>query len=126
MIGGIDIAIPAQNVDSSLVAAVRAILQYWPRAVFENGTTGQRYNRLPDIPFGRLQEIFVYRDAPIADAWDAEGAVPELYDTMVHLIADDGRITLVVDSTDGPIAEIIGAIRSALSDTIHHVLAEAA
>ena len=46
MIGGIDIAIPTQNCDSSLVSAVRAILQYWPKAVFENGTTGERYDRL--------------------------------------------------------------------------------
>lgn len=126
MIGGIDIAILTQNSDSGLVAAVRAILQYWPRAVFENGTTGERYDRLANVPFGRLQELFVYRDVAIADAWDADGAIPELYDTMVHLLADDDRITLVVDSTDGPIAELVDAVRSALSDSIHHVLAEAA
>lgn len=113
MIGGIDIAISARNSDSGLVAAVRAILQYWPRAVFENGTTGERYNHLASIPFGRVQEIFVYRDAAIADAWDAEGAIHELYDTMVHLLADDDRITLVVDSTEGPIAELVDAVRSA-------------
>ncbi|HUY89042.1 MAG TPA: hypothetical protein VMV10_09930 [Pirellulales bacterium] len=59
MIGGIDIEMPTQNSDSSLIAAVRAILQYWPKAVFENGTTGERYNRLADIPFGRREEVFV-------------------------------------------------------------------
>jgi hypothetical protein len=126
MIGGIDIAIPTQAGDSSLVAAVRAILQYWPDAVFENGLTAERYDRLLQVPFGRLEELFVYRDATIADAWDAEGAVPELYDTMVHLLTDDDRITVVVDSTEGAMADLIAAIRSGLSDDILHVLAEAA
>ena len=101
MIGGIDIAIPTQAGDSSLVAAVRAILQYWPNAVFENGVTGERYGRLAEVPFGLIEEIFVYRDSAIADAWEAEGTVPDLYDTMVHVIADDDRVTLVVDSTEG-------------------------
>lgn len=126
MIGGIDITIPIQAGDSSLVAAVRAIVQYWPNAAFENGVSGERYDRFADIPFGRIEELFVYRDAQTARAWDIDGAVPELYDTMVHLIVDDDRLALVVDSTEGPMAELIDAVRSALSDTIHHVLAAAA
>ena len=118
MIGGIDIAIPTQAGDLSLVAAVRAIQQYWPNAVFENGVTGERYGRLAEVPFGRIDEVFVYRDSAVADAWEAEGAVPELYDTMVHVIADDDRVTLVVDSTEGPMAELSAAVRSGLSDDI--------
>lgn len=126
MIGGIDIAIPTQAGDLSLVVAVRAILQYWPNAVFENGVTGERYARLADVPFGRIGEIFVYRDSAVADAWEDAGAVPELYDTMVHVIADDDRITLVVDSTDGFMAALIATVRSGLNDDILHVFAEAA
>lgn len=114
MIGGIDIMIPTQAGPSSLVAAVRAIVQYWPNAVFENAVTGDRYARLANIPFGRLDEVFVYRDAKTADAWDAEGAVPDLHDTMVHVITDEDRLTLVVDSTEGLIAELIAAVRSVL------------
>lgn len=126
MIGGIDIAIPTQAGDLSLMAAVRAILQYWPSAVFENAVTGQRYDCLAELPFGRIEEIFVYRDAEVAEAWEAEGAVPDLYDAMVHIISDDDRITLVVDSTEGQMAELIAAVRSGLSDDILHVFAEAA
>lgn len=126
MIGGIDIAIPTQAGDLSLLAAVRAILQYWPKAVFETGITGERYARLSDVPFGRIDEIFVYRDSAVADAWEAEGAVPDLYDTMVHVIADDDRITLVVDSTEGLMAQLIETVRSGLNDDILHIFAEAA
>ena len=126
MIGGIDIAIPTQAGDLSLVAAVRAIMQYWPKAVFEDGVTGERYARLTEVPFGRIGEIFIYRDSAVADAWEAEGAVPELYDTMVHVIADHDRITLVVDSTEGLMADLIATVRSGLNDDILHVFAEAA
>ncbi len=56
----------------------------------------------------------------------AEGAVPELYDTMVHFIVDEDQLTFVVDSTEGPMAELVSAVRSGLSDGILHILAEAA
>ena len=68
MIGGIDISIPTQAGDSSLVAAVRAIVQYWPNAVFEDGVTGERFGRLMEVPFGRIEEVFVYRESAVADA----------------------------------------------------------
>ncbi len=120
MIGGIDIEIPTKAGDLSVVVAVRAIRQKWPRAVFENGLTGDRYNKFGEIPFGSLEEIFVYRDSEAADAWDADGAVPELSNTMVHIIADEGMLTVVVDERDAVMEEILAAISSGLSDDILH------
>ena len=124
MIGGIDIEIPTRSGAASIEVAVRVIRQRWQYAEFENGVTGDRYHEFRDIPFGKLDEIFVYRDRPIADRWDEEGAIPELYNTMIHVIADEELISVVVDERDALIEEIVAAISSALGDDIFYVPAE--
>lgn len=91
MIGGIDIHLPTKAGASSVEVAVRAIRQRWQRAVFENGITGDRYTDFSQIPFGEIEELFVYRDTRAADAWDADGAIPALYNTMVHIISSRGN-----------------------------------
>ena len=78
MIGGIDIPIPTTAGPNSIEVAVRAIRQKWPHAEYENGLTGERYSQFCQIPFGEIEEIFVYRDHESADLWEAEGAVPSL------------------------------------------------
>jgi len=118
MIGGIDVPLRTMAGDSSSEVAVRAIRQEWPLAVFENGLTGERYNNFWQIPFDEIEEIFVYRDSACADVWDAEGAIPAVRNTMIHIVSDDGLITVVVDERDRAMNEIIGAISSALSDDI--------
>jgi hypothetical protein len=124
MIGGIDIEIPTKCGDASIEVAVRAIRQRWPHAEFENGITGDRYHRFWQIPFGDLSEIFVYRDPNSADQWDKDGAIPELDNTMIHVIGDEELLTIVVDECDELIEEIVAAIRSALADDILYVPAE--
>jgi hypothetical protein len=116
MLGGIDVRIPSKAGDHSLEFAVRAIRQAWPEAVFENGLTGEHYDSSREIPFRETEEIFVYRDAASAAIWDAEGAVPEASNAMIHLIADRGWVTAVVDERTDEINEIIAAIESRLSD----------
>jgi hypothetical protein len=124
MIGGIDVHLPTRAGGSSVEVAVRAIRQRWPRAVFENGLTGERYDHFRHIPFGEIEEIFVYRDGASADEWDAQGAVPSLHNTMVHIVADEDMITLVVDERDHEMEELIAAIRSGLRDEILYLPAE--
>jgi len=126
MIGGVDIHIPTMGGASSIEVAVRAIRQLWPHSVFENGESGVRYDRFWQIPFGELDEIFVYCDVVSADLWDAEGAIPAAYNRMVHLVADEDMITVVVDEKDTAMERIIAAISSALSDEIFYVSAELA
>jgi hypothetical protein len=121
VIGGIDTRLPTHDSAIALEVAVRAVRQCWPRAVYENADSGDRYSQFKSIPFGALHEIFVYRDAPAADAWDTNGAIPELHNTMIHLIADEDVLTVVVDEKDDLANEIIAAIKSALSDDILHV-----
>ena len=124
MIGGIDIQLPTRCGPPSVEVAVRAIRQRWPRAVFENGLTGDHYEHFRQIPFGEITEIFVYRDRASADVWDAEGAIPSVHNTMIHVIADDDRITVVVDERDAAMEEIVAAISSGLRDGIHYIPAE--
>lgn len=116
MMGGIDVRIPSKAGDLSLEVAVCAVRQSWPEAVFENGLTGEHYDSFRDIPFGEAEEIFVYRDATSAAVWDAEGAVAEASNTMIHLIADPGWVTAVVDERTDEMNAILAAIESRLSD----------
>ncbi len=118
MIGGIDIQVPTRAGIESVEVAVRAIRQSWALAVFENGDTGERYSHFGHIPFGHARELFVYRDAGVADLWDEKGAVPEVSNTMIHILYDDGLITAVIDERTEEMKTIIGAIRSALDDSI--------
>jgi hypothetical protein len=83
-----------------------------------NGIAGERYSSFPEIPFGDLTELFVYRDSAAADLWDADGAVPIASNTMIHLIADGNSIAVVNDEKVAAMESVIDAIRSALSDEI--------
>ena len=124
MIGGIDIQLPTRCGESSVEVAVRAIRQRWSHAVFENGTTGERYDDFAQIPFGNIEELFVYRDSDAADVWEAEGAIPAALNTMIHIVPDDDTLTVVVDDRDAAMDAIIAAIQSGLSDEILFTSAE--
>jgi len=129
MIGGIDVRLPSRAGPVSIEVAARAIRQLWPRAAFENGDTGKRYEHFFEIPFSEASELFIYRDCGVADIWDEKGAVPEVFNTMVHILYDDGLITAVIDEPNVEMITIINAIRSGLSDPILYVpagLSEAA
>ena len=121
MIGGIDTHLPTRAGEEAVQVAVRAIRDHWPNAVFENGDTGELYDYFWQIPFGQLEEIFVYHDPDAAKAWDAEGAIPRLYNTMIHVIGDKDMVTVVVDEKDPAMQEIISTITSALNDQILYV-----
>ncbi len=118
MIGGIDVRLPSAAGLRSIEVAVRALRQYWPHAVVENGDSGERYGSLSQIPFGDVRELFVYRDGDAADLWDERGAIPEAANTMIHLLYDDGLITAVIDERNPEMEVILEAIRSELSGTL--------
>jgi hypothetical protein len=118
MIGGIDIPIPTRAGDLAIEVAVRAIRQAWPNAVFADATTGVGYDHFREIPFGNITELFVYQDSTFAKIWDDEGAIPDVSNTMIHLIADQGSITVVVDERNAEMEAIITAIRYGLTEDI--------
>lgn len=125
MIGGIDTDLPTMAGEYSLEVAVRAVRQHWPNCVFENPETAEHYEFFWQIPFGSIQEIFVYRDADASQGWDTEGAIPELYNTMVHILAAVETVTIVVDEMNPEMKGLIDDVSSALSDEIFYVSANA-
>jgi hypothetical protein len=125
MIGGVDIRIATSADDSAAIIAVRVVLQYWPHAAFENAVTGEYYKTYWQIPFSDLKEIFVYRDASAAQQWDAEGAVPGVHNTMIHILRDKGLLTLVVDDPEGSeMGHIIADVSCGLKNDIMNTAAE--
>jgi hypothetical protein len=118
MIGGIDIDLLSRAGDRSVEVAVRAVRQYWPLAVYENPETADRYEFFSEIPFRGLSELFIYRDSQSADEWDEHGAVPRLANTMIHVIADADRLTIVVDDKNAQMNRLIEDLAAALVDEV--------
>lgn len=119
MIRGVDICIRTSAGESSLFVAARVVGQFWPNAVFENGSTGESYKCYWDTPFDDLEEVFIYRDSAAAELWEIEGAIAEALNSMIHVIADKGLTTVVVDDPDDPtMKSIVAAITSGLQDDV--------
>jgi hypothetical protein len=118
MIGGVESQVLTQTADA-LEIGIRTIQRHWPKAVIENGETAERYHHVRDVPFGKMSELFVYRDAAAADRWDEDGAVPEVFNTMIHLLEDPGMLTIVVDEKDALMQEVVADITSAVNEVPH-------
>lgn len=111
VLGGIDIRIPTRT-PSALLACVRVIRHYWPKACFENAGTGEHYTAYSDIPFDELTELFVYRDEAASAAWDA-GSVAVAENSMLHLIHAEDSLTIVVDNPHSlELSRMLASIRS--------------
>jgi hypothetical protein len=118
MIGGEDIVVETSDRPRSAVldAVVCCIRRCWPRAVVVDGITGTRFDSYGAVPFGLLSELLVYRDEPSFDAWQQLGADSGNANTMIHLIADDAALTLVVDDPDdATMASIVDEARDMLA-----------
>jgi len=115
MIGGVETRIPTAPGAAPVEVAVRAICRHWPDAVFEDAITAVRYNQSQSISLGQAEELFVYRDREAADIWEASGAIPAVYNTMIHLVPDDDALTLVVDKHDREMDQIIADVATELA-----------
>ena len=110
MISGSDIIIanPGRSVPEVLDAIVRTIQDRWPESIIQDGATGQRFASYSAVPFGALQELFVYRDESSFESWKLLGAHPTNSNAMIHALADDDEITLVVDDPEDQAIASIG------------------
>lgn len=118
MIGGEDIVIETfdQPTPAVLDLVVRSIRRRWPGAVVQDGTSGTRFPSYISLPFGQVSELFVYRDELSFETWTRTGSDAENENAMIHLIAEDGALTLVVDDSGDPtMASIIEESRNALA-----------
>lgn len=102
MIGGTDVRFPVLDSAVALERATKALLRHWPKAVIEDAFTGDLWSRVARVPFGRLTEVFVYQTPEHARRWDADGAIEDLRNTMVHFIRSEGELTVVADDMARP------------------------
>jgi hypothetical protein len=85
MIGGDDVVLssnltPQEAVRSLIVAAQRM----WPKSVVEYCSDREG-----------LVEALVYQDSAAKDSWDRDGVTEENDPKMLHLLASEGRATIV-------------------------------
>ena len=117
MIGGIDILFPRiPGAATAMHLCLRVIRKHWPQAAVEDAVTGRRSPAAEmDFPTSGCTEAFIYVDEETARRWDQEGAVPELANTMIHVLISEQSMTLAVDDPQSsPVADILESIRAAL------------
>jgi hypothetical protein len=121
MIGGADVVLEYPGVlraSGGLDIAARHFAARWPSAVFQDGASGGVFTTYSSIPFGRLTEMFIYRDAMALESWTNLGADAGNANAMVHLIADEAALTVVVDDpTDPTIRSIVREVRDLLTSS---------
>jgi hypothetical protein len=114
VIGGNDVVFPAVGEPASLEACARIVGLHWRHARFEDAITGDKYQRLADIPFGNVTELLAYPNAEAEAAWDADSPdSPE--NSMLCLIVRPEDLTIVLDNPDTAVMRsILNAIRDLL------------
>jgi len=116
MIGGRDIVFPTIGDPASLEACARIIQRHWPNIRFENAVTGDKYERLSAIPFGKVRELLAYPDADAEAAWDGDSS-SSAENSMLYLIVRPRDFTVVIDNPDtDEMQSILKAIRYSLWD----------
>lgn len=119
MIGGEDIQVTLESAPpaDTVGYVLRLLRAAWPDAVVDD-VEDERGPRPIDamFPARAFHELLVYRDAASQRLWDEQGATNETNDSMIHILADDGCLTFVVDArvslTGKLVADIIGALRA--------------
>ena len=112
MIGGNDVVFPGVGDSDSMEACARIVGRYWPDIRFEDAITGNKYERLADIPFGKVRELLAYPNATAETAWDTDSSVsPE--NSMLYLIVRPEDVTVVLDN---PKTEEMQSLLNAIRD----------
>jgi len=127
MIGGMDIRIKSRaESEDALREAFLLISRIWPHAVVEDADTGKVLSVLfPIEAFAGLTGIMVYRDAAARESWGRIGADPSNSNTMIHVIANEDSVTLVLDDPDdADMRKVVQGMETFLANDIFHILAE--
>jgi len=99
VIGGNDVVFPAVGDPASLEACARIVGRHWPDIRFEDAITGDKYQSLDQIPFGKVRELLAYANSDAEAAWDADSPnSPE--NSMLCLIVRPEDITVVLDNPE--------------------------
>lgn len=126
MIEGTDIVFPAVGDACSLEACARLVRRRWPNARFEDAITGDKYQQLGEIPFGKVRELLAYPNADAEAAWDADSP-DSAENSMLYLIVRPEDLTVVLDNPEtAEMRSILDAIRVLLWTDIRVTYARAA
>jgi hypothetical protein len=118
MIRGNDIVFPAVGDAAALEGCARIVGRHWPNIRFEDAVTGDKYERLGDIPFRNVRELLAYPNAEAEAAWDADRP-DSAENSMLYLIVRPEDITIVIDNPDtAEMRSILDAIRDLLRTDI--------
>lgn len=115
MIGGQDIIVhnPGSSPGQLLDGLTRLVRGHWPKLVFEDATTGSRFEHFWQIPFQKLSEVMLYRDTDAWKSWERLGADPSNANQMIHILASDASVTFVVDDAKAPaMSTLLASLRS--------------
>lgn len=91
----------------------------WPCAVFQN-TDGTLYVSYWHVPFGKVSELFVYKNLEAYLSWTAHGATDENNPDMLHLIAEEHYFTVVHDLTDVSLDRLQNAVNPVFLSSPKH------
>jgi hypothetical protein len=90
------------------------VARYWPHVRFEDAITGDKYQRLGEVPFGKVKELLAYADAEAEAAWDSDRP-DSAENSMLNLIVRPEDVTVVLDN---PNTAEMRAILTAIHDLI--------
>jgi len=126
MIGRTDIVIATHaGLAAALELSVRRIRSFWSDLVFAIPETGIRIRQYSQLELGHIDELFVYKNEHWADKWDELGTDASLTNTMIHLLAGEEGLTIVVDDpSESEMNLIIRAIQQGFSMDILNMIAD--
>ena len=88
----------------------------WPEALIQGADAERPFESFAAVPFGRERELMVFRDRESYRSWQTLGADESNQHSMLHFIADEGALTIVVDNLeDAPTAALVTDIRAAVT-----------
>ena len=116
MIGGSDIAFQHafKHAGSALELVAKTLRFRWPKAVYQNADTGVRYASYATVPFGQMRELFVYKDEDAFASWEKLGADASNRNTMVHALASNDSVTVVLDEIDAFAKSVLESVKESM------------
>jgi hypothetical protein len=107
MINGYDIVFDSDADPKDVFQAAWLLTSsLWPDAVVEDANTGEHLSAtFSSEVFAGVQDILIYQDAKTRDSDEEIDGEPAYLGKMIHVLADPGCATLVVNDPDEPVAK---------------------
>lgn len=115
--GGTNEVVKTENLKphEALNLVLTRVVEHWPDAVFEDGKTGLPYANLYEVPPRDVSEILVHKDRQAMDDVRANGVTEENGDKLLHIVVDEGSVTLVHTNQEKLITELAELLKLGIS-----------